>query len=163
MADQLPSHLQGLVDEMPEGYDLQDKVVIFGRNLIRCWREADKPEEERREYRYWLTATGNEVDVEFYYLTSQKGILVGHCDPWGSQGRILGRDPSRVRQRFMIWHGVSRGFANNTGFYNDLVVKDMNQPAWVPYVRRGGSYDTWLRDNGQGQARPSSKNQSQYH
>ena len=150
MSAKLPDHLQELVNEIPRGYPLEKYVFIDSIGLSIAVRDRNKPESQQRKYGYWLTDTGDKVNVTFYDVrgSPREVILTGTCAAWGTQPRIIGRDTEVARQHFKVWYGVNSGFGSVGGPKVQQIIKDLQEPAWVPVVRGGGSYDTWIKEHG---------------
>lgn len=147
MPSKLPNELQELIDEIPAGYSLRKYLFTDGRR-VKVDTQSRYEGGQGRRYSYWLTNTGDEVDVDFHEVVSPKeGILTGTCDAWGSKPRILGRDPDVARSHFKVWYGVHSGFGASSDPNVQLVIKSAEEPTWVRLVRRGESYNDLVGDH----------------
>jgi hypothetical protein len=150
MAPQLPQHLprrlKDLVNEISDDYLYKSNVLLRNRKLITEAPEKGVAKMQKRNYRFWLRNTGEEIEVKYYTQGNKLGVLVGN---WGSPNTspvILARDPNHKTKMFKGWHGVRRGFGR-AGDDTELVEKDLGKPDWVKVVRGGRqTYQEWVAD-----------------
>lgn len=134
MGSDLPRHLQKLIDEIPENYEYSKHVLLRPHRLLVKKPDPGEQKIEDRPYRYWRTATGEELTVKYHKVDRNVGILTGVCDTL-LKPVILGRDPSHAQKRFKVWRGIGSDFgAESTDL--DLVIKDFEEPDWVDDRRR---------------------------
>lgn len=141
----LPQHLQDLVDQMPLNYRFKDNVLLRNRRLITYKPEPGEVTSTQRNYRYWLTSTGEEVAVKFYPQGNRTGVLVGASDSLGNFPVILGRDPKHKAKMFKDWRGVDVEFGADADDA-EVIAKELEEPQWVQVVRSGGTYHEWAGD-----------------